>query len=105
VGVLPSSDDLARRMGTPVKLFNYMSVGLPIVANDIGGWTEIIKQEKVGIITNSDPKSFAEAIVNITNNPRSMQEYSIRSLELIKTKYNWDLCIQPLLYIYEKLVG
>ena len=105
VGVLPSSDDDARKMGTPVKLFNYMSVGLPVVANDIGGWTEIIRREKVGLLTSDDPKEFAEALISIVSNPKAMQEYAINGLELVEKKYNWDNSAQVLLQVYNDLTG
>jgi len=105
VGVLPSSNDVARKMGTPVKLFNYMSVGLPVVANDIGGWTEIIRHEKVGVVTSDDPKEFGEALVNIAGDPKVMREYAINGLELVKKKYNWDNSAQVLLEVYKDLTS
>lgn len=103
VGVLTSSNDVARRLGTPVKLFNYMSVGLPVVANDIGGWTEIIEREKIGLLTSDDPKEFGEALVSITGDSKIMQEYAFNELHLIETKYNWENSAKTLLNVYEQL--
>jgi glycosyltransferase involved in cell wall biosynthesis len=105
VGVLPSSNDLARRMGTPVKLFSYLSVGLPVVANDIGGWTGIIKEEHVGIVTSDDPKEFGEALMDVLSDSKAMQSYVTNCLELIKKKYNWDESARVLLGIYRGLTG
>jgi glycosyltransferase involved in cell wall biosynthesis len=105
VGVLPSSNDVARRMGTPAKLFNYMSVGLPVVANDIGGWTEIIRKERVGLVTSDDPRDFGEALVSVANDPKAMLEYAFNGLELIKTKYNWDNSALTLLATYMDLTS
>lgn len=105
VGVLPSSDDTARRMGTPVKLFGYMSVGLPIVANDIGGWSSIIRQGKVGFLTSDDPREFGEAIVNLISDSKLMEEFAISGLELVRTRYNWDNSARVLLEVYGDLTG
>ncbi|MBS7281184.1 MAG: glycosyltransferase, partial [Candidatus Freyarchaeota archaeon] len=105
VGVLPSSNDLARRMGTPVKLFSYLSVGLPVVANDIGGWTEIIKEEYIGIVTSDDPKEFGEALASVFTDAKTMMEYALNGLDLVKTKYNWDESARVLLGIYRDLTG
>ena len=88
-----------------MKLFNYMSVGLPVVANDIGGWTEIIRREKVGLLTSDDPKEFAEALIDVVSNPKAMQEYAINGLELVNKKYNWNNSAQELLEVYEDLTG
>jgi glycosyltransferase involved in cell wall biosynthesis len=105
VGVLPSSDDLARKMGTPVKLFNYMSVGLPIVANDIGGWTEIIKKEHVGLVTSDNPKEFGEVLIDLLSDLKVMQSCAISGLQLIAKRYNWDNSAQVLLQVYENLMS
>jgi len=100
VGVVPSSKDLARKMGTPVKLFDYMSVGLPVVANAIGAWANLIKNEKIGILTNDNPESFALGISKLLNNPALLREYGDRSLKLVKTKFNWDNSAKILLESY-----
>jgi glycosyltransferase involved in cell wall biosynthesis len=102
IGVLPSSPDIARVMGTPAKLFNYLSMGLPIVANDVGGWSEIIEREEVGVIAKDDPKDFAEKILYLLENPLVAQKYALNGLNLIRSKYNWDLSAKILLSVYER---
>lgn len=103
VGVVPSLEDPARKMGTPVKLFDYLSVGLPVVANAIGAWTNIIKDEKIGILTDNDPKSFASGILKLLGTPALLREYGERGLALIRTKFNWDTSAKILLSHYKKL--
>jgi glycosyltransferase involved in cell wall biosynthesis len=105
IGVLPSSSDLPRKMGTPVKLFDYLSAGLPVVANDVGSWTTIIKDEKVGIVTEDNAASFASGILELAENKKLLTEYGHRSLDLIANKYNWDKSASNLLETCEKLVG
>jgi glycosyltransferase involved in cell wall biosynthesis len=102
-GVLFSSDDVARRMGTPAKLFNYMSVGLPIVVNDNGGWTEIIKKERVGLVASDDPADFGETVSSLISEPEVMHEFALNGLNLISTKYNWDVSAGVLLATYANL--
>jgi len=103
VGVVPSLEDPARKMGTPVKLFDYLSVGLPVVANAIGAWTNMIKDEKIGILTDNDPKSFASGILKLLSTPTLLGEYGERGLTLIRTKFNWDNSAKVLLSHYKKL--
>jgi glycosyltransferase involved in cell wall biosynthesis len=99
-GILPSSNDLARRMGTPAKLFDYLSLGLPVVANDIGGWTDIIETNRVGVVTGSEPTEFAEGIFKISD---SREEYAENALRLVRDRYNWDNSAQILLGAYNKV--
>ena len=102
-GILPSSDDLARRMGTPAKLFEYLSHGLPVVANDIGGWTDIISRHKVGVLTASEPAQFAEGIARLIDKDR--EEYAQNALRLVAERYNWDNSALTLLDAYNKVVN
>jgi glycosyltransferase involved in cell wall biosynthesis len=101
-GILPSSNDLARRMGTPAKLFDYLSLGLPVVANDIGGWTDMIETQRVGIVTGSEPTEFAEGIFKVFDDS---EEYAENALRLVKDRYNWDNSAQTLLGAYNKVIN
>jgi len=103
VGVVPSLEDPARKMGTPVKLFDYLSVGLPVVANAIGGWTNIIKDEKIGILTDDDPKIFASGILKLLGTSSLLRECGERGLALVRTKFNWDNSAKILLNCYKRL--
>ncbi len=104
VAVLPSSNDLARQMGTPIKLFDYLSAGLPVVVNDIGGWTRLIKEEKVGLVVADDPSSFGLAIVRLLDDSKILKDYKQRCLMLVKKKYNWDNSIKILIQCYQDTV-
>jgi glycosyltransferase involved in cell wall biosynthesis len=104
LGILCSSDDLARQMGTPAKLFTYMSAGLPVVANDIGGWSRIIEEEKVGVLTKDAPEDFALAIDELLRDEHLRNEYSSNALNSIAQKYNWDKSSETLMKVYESLL-
>ena len=104
LGVLPSSNDEARKLGTPIKLFDYLSVGLPIVANDVGSWSTIIRENEVGILTEDDPVQFSSAIKMILDDENMRQKLSENALRLVKDKYNWHKSVEPLVHIYDKLI-
>ena len=102
IGVLPSSDDIARRMGTPAKLFNYMSVGLPIVASKIGDWANIIEDEKIGLLVQkNDPVDFAKAITCLLDNECLRENMSNNAFNAILQKYNWKKSAEKLMNIYD----
>jgi glycosyltransferase involved in cell wall biosynthesis len=103
VGVLPSFNDVARVMGTPIKLFDYMSVGLPVVANRVGGWSEIIEQENIGLLTNDDPKDFAIAILRLLEDEDLRARLYHNALDAVREKYNWERSVEPLAEFYENL--
>lgn len=105
VGVLPSTNDIARQMGYPIKLFDYLSMGIPVVANDIGAWTRIISEKKVGVLTKDDPQSFANGLLKLLKDPELLHACGKRGISLIKTEFNWDFSAKILLGNYEKLLN
>jgi glycosyltransferase involved in cell wall biosynthesis len=105
VGVLPSSDDLARKMGTPVKLFDYLAAGLPVVANDIGAWTNLIKREEVGVLTEDNPSDFASGILQIIENKEFAMKCCNKGMDLVRKKYNWQNSAKSLFAEYARLLN
>lgn len=105
VGVLPTANDTSSRISMPSKLFDYFSVGLPVVVNEVGGWTEIIRENKVGVLTADDPKDFAMGILQLLENPGMMSKYGKRGLDLLRTKYLWDNSARVLFNEYKKLLN
>jgi glycosyltransferase involved in cell wall biosynthesis len=105
IGVLTSSTDITRLMSYPAKLYDYFSVGLPVVANDIGGWTKIIKEKGAGILTESDPKSLAQGILRLLDNPSMIYELGQRGLDLLRTELNPDRPAKILYDTCKKLIN
>jgi len=105
IGVLTSSMDITRLMSYPAKLYDYFSVGLPVVANDIGGWTKIIREKGVGILTESDPKSLAQGILTLLRNPSMIYELGQRGLDLLRTELNPDRPAKILYDTCKKLIN
>jgi glycosyltransferase involved in cell wall biosynthesis len=91
-------------MGTPVKLFAYLSAGIPVVANEVGTWTNIVKDEEVGMVTEDDPVQFGSAILEMVENKDLAFKCACRGLELIKNKYSWDISAKTLLDEYNRLL-
>lgn len=90
IGVVTSSSDLTRLMSYPAKLYDYFSVGLPVVANDIGGWTKIIKEKRVGILTDSSSRGIAKGILELLHNPDMIYKMGQRGLDLLRKELNPD---------------
>jgi glycosyltransferase involved in cell wall biosynthesis len=103
IGVLTSSHDTPRKIAYPAKLFDYMSIGLPVVANDVGTWTRIITDHKVGIVTEDSPRDFASALLHLLENPDDMYECGQRGIELVKTRFNHDTLAKTLYALLEKM--
>jgi glycosyltransferase involved in cell wall biosynthesis len=104
IGVLPSTNDTSARISMPSKLFDYLSAGLPVVANDVGGWVNIIRKHNLGRVTSDEPKAFAKGIMELLNAPDELADCGARGIKLIKDTYNWDSSASMLIESYKKLI-
>jgi glycosyltransferase involved in cell wall biosynthesis len=105
IGALPSNDDVGRKLGTPLKLFEYISHGLPVVANDISAWSSIIKDENIGILTKDDPKDFADGFNFLLNDSNLYEQIQQNIQNLLERKYSWAHHTKNLLVpLYQKLL-
>jgi len=104
IGILSSIDDIGRKLGTPLKLLEYMSFGIPIVANDVGSWCKIINDEKIGILTKDEPEDFAQGICNLIKNKETYQIMKKNSIKLLEEKFSWKIHVEKsLLPFYHHL--
>jgi glycosyltransferase involved in cell wall biosynthesis len=96
IGLLPAMPDLDRRVGYPSKLLNYMSVGLPVVANRGGPLTDIIEKEGFGVVTDDSAEDFARGIVALLRDPKQVQACGERGLELFRSRYDSPQAVERL---------
>jgi glycosyltransferase involved in cell wall biosynthesis len=104
VGAMPSIDDLPRKLGTPLKLLEYLSLGIPVVANDIGSWCNIIQENNLGKLCSDDPKDFADAMLSLVEDIDNYSAIQKNGFEFIKTKHNWETIVtEKLIPVYQSL--
>lgn len=90
----------------PVKMFEYMAAGLPIVASNFPLWEEIINGEQCGLCVDPmNPKEIAWAIQFILDNPIKAEAMGKNGRMAVLNKYNWEAEEIKLLSYYEDLVS
>jgi glycosyltransferase involved in cell wall biosynthesis len=105
LGVVTSLDHPTRQYGPSMKFYDYLSCGLPVVANKIGGWTNEIQQYGVGHLADSDPVSMAEAIVSLASDRKQTYVAAQRALALARSTFNIDFITEQLALRYSALVS
>lgn len=68
VGLISKVKNRYNDMTLSIKLFEYMSYGLPVVVTDNYEMSKIVKQERIGIVTEYDVIKFADGIKQILKN-------------------------------------
>ena len=67
----------------PVKLFEYMSFGLPVVTTDCVETANFVNRNNVGLVSKDNPQDYAKAIASLYNAPGSipaLRENCLKSL-------------------------
>lgn len=72
-----------------ISLLQAMSCGLPIVASDVDGITNLLKQDQeYGYCVSNDSLLFADTVINICKNPFQAKEMGLKASNLVKEKYS-----------------
>lgn len=89
----------------PVKLFEYMMAGIPVISSNILLWQKIVDDSKCGICVDPmNPKEIAEAIEYIKLHPAEAEQMGKNGQQAVKEKYNWKTEEAKLLKVYQKLL-
>lgn len=89
--VLPnrSTNEISVRYTSPLKLFEYMAAGKPIVASDLPSIREIVDDNFVCFVQPDSPEALAVGIQNVTAHADAAREKAARALQNVQ-KYGWD---------------
>ena len=60
--LIPREINTYHDFSVPVKMFEYLAHGLPIVATDCKAQSRILSKEGAGFVTADTPESFAEGV-------------------------------------------
>jgi len=75
----------------PVKLFEYMEAGLPVIVSDIPFWCEIINDAKCGICVDPlDTGRIRETISRLLTDAKWAEQLGKNGQKAVEKKYNWE---------------
>lgn len=88
----------------PVKLFEYMCAGIPVVASDFPVFRSIVEGAGCGILVDPlAPAEIAAAIVYLATHPEEAREMGERGRAAIDSRYNWRREEERLLDVYRRV--
>lgn len=108
IAVVPSAPVPASSggTGTPLKLFEYMAAGKPIVATALDQAAQVIQDGHTGLLVEAgNVNRFAEAILTLLNDPAKRMCLGQNARQRAIQLYSWEQYTRQLEEIYLNILG
>jgi glycosyltransferase involved in cell wall biosynthesis len=106
IGLALDLDVPHRRLALPIKLFEFMAAGLPIVASDLPNSRSFVAGAQCGILVRpGDAGSFADAICKLVDDPQLAQSLGANGLNAFRSELNWGAEVKKLAPLYERALA
>ena len=91
IGILPFPDEQKFRVSSPIKLFEYMAAGMPIMATRIRCHTDVIAEDAEFVFwaDGSDEQALLASLEAIKKHKEQLSQMGAHSLEHIQ-HWSWD---------------
>lgn len=90
----------------PVKMFEYMIAGIPVIASDFPYWRSLIENVDCAFFVDPNkPKEIAAAIEKLVSNKKLALEMGIKGQKAVMAEFNWNIEEEKLIGFYHRLTG
>ena len=107
VFVLPSVlDQRQDTEGLGVVLLEAMNYGVPVVASNIGGITDIVQHESTGLLVPpGDEDALAKALTALLENPELSRSLGQGGARLLRETFSWDRIVDRWDAVYKRVIA
>jgi glycosyltransferase involved in cell wall biosynthesis len=102
---LPLSDTIANRGRWPSKVNEYVAVGRPTVACDVGDVADLLRDGEIGLLVRPDAEEFAARLSELLEDPTRAHGMGQRAREVARTTYSQDAIAARLEEFYQKTIA
>ena len=102
---LPLSDTIANRGRWPSKVNEFVAVGRPTVACDVGDVASLLRDNDIGLLVRPDAVEFATRIDELLADPARARAMGDRAREIARTTYSQGAIAEKLENFYRKTIA
>jgi hypothetical protein len=89
----------------PIKMFEYMSAELPVIASNFPLWQDIVEATGCGLCVDpSDPDAIARAVLDYVDHPVRVSAAGSAGRRAVLDTYHWPVAERELLALYARLL-
>lgn len=90
----------------PIKTFEYMEYGLPIISSNIGHTNQIIKKHNCGLtVMPGSPDEIVSALMRYRNDDKLYNTHSDNGRLAFNENYKWEFMENKLIALYHRLLS
>lgn len=90
----------------PIKMFEYMSAGIPVIASDFDLWRTIVQESQCGLCVDPmDPAAIASAIDHLASHRDEAEKMGRNGRQAVLSRYNWAREEAKLIEFYDQLLS
>jgi glycosyltransferase involved in cell wall biosynthesis len=83
-----------------------MSMGVPVVATDVGGNKELVENEKTGLLVPpGDSGALAEAVIRLLGDKSLAKSCAEEASRRVRNNYSIDAMVDNTIALYQKLIA
>lgn len=91
---------------SPLKLYEAMSCGVPVICSDTPGQAEYVRAERAGIVVPPlDPDAVAAAVAELAADRTRAREAGARGRRAVEERYSWEARARQRLAVVEAAVA
>jgi glycosyltransferase involved in cell wall biosynthesis len=89
---------------SPLKIFESLATGIPVVTTDIPQLRRILNEESTGLLAREgEAKSFADCVVRLLNEDETRASMSSAARELAVSRYSWEAHAEQLERVFQSV--
>ena len=88
--------------GLPMVIIEAMSFGKPIVASNVGGVSEIVRNGENGYVLDNSPELFAQHIATILEDKELYDRFAETSLQIYNSELTIDKMVSGYMELYKQ---
>lgn len=94
------------REGVPLAILEAMSYGLPVVATNVGGVANLIRNRETGLLINpASSKEIYNALLNLLEDKKLREELGQNAKQFVKENYSLDRMVNSYKRVYQEVLN